>query len=750
MTVVSIEAAVRGGLTPRVVSRLMPRVVPRLVPRVMSGLIGVWLAGPLTLPAQEAPIRGFPADALPARAILERAARTTPDPARIRGYIRAMTAFPHLAGTPGSKRVAEWALARFREWGLDAQIEQYEALIPMPLEQLLEIRGAKPWRARLKEEVFAEDPDSRLPGILPPYAAYGADGDVTAEVVYVNYGLPDDYAQLDRLGISVRGKIVLARAGPHHRSVKSSNATERGAVGLIMYNDPKEDGFWLNRPYPRGPMRPPHAVERGGIKDDQYYTGDPLSPGWASKAGSRRLTRAEAKGLVTIPVLSISYADASALFDALEGPVVPSDAWKGALGLTYHVGPSRARVHMKVRSEWKTRPLYNVIARIPGATAPDEWIIAGNHHDAWVFGADDPVGAAAAVMEAARTLSDMRKTGWQPARTLVFALWDGEEQGILGSTEWAEDHGEELREKAVLYIQGDNYRRGIFTSSGSHALETFMREIARDTRDPATGRSALDLITARALGAARSAADSDAVRARPFVLTPIGANTDYAAFTMHLGITALHVAYRNTGRGTYHSAFDSFTYFERFLDPGFTYGQSQAGAFASALLRLADAPVLPWSFADAARAYRGWAQELVALSARERRGVDLTPLVAAIDTLGDAAAQYEQAHARALGAGAAALAGHAPALAAINREIRQSEQLLMLPEGLPGRPWFRNPMMGPSTYNGSVARTFPVIRDALELGDAALARQQVAAIATGVDRLSQRVRALTERLQAVR
>lgn len=729
----------------------MPTVRGARAACVVSRLAAVLLvAPPPLLAAQEAPIRGFPGDDLPARALLERAARTIPDPERIRGYVRAMTAFPHVAGTPGSRRVAEWALARFTEWGLDAQIESYEALIPMPLEQVLEIRGPTPWRARLREEVFAEDPDSRLPGILPPYAAYGADGDVTAEVIYVNYGLPDDYAQLDRLGISVRGKIVLARAGPHHRSVKSSNAMERGAVGLIMYNDPREDGFWLNRPYPRGPMRPPHAVERGGIKDDQYYTGDPLSPGWASKPGSPRLTRAEAKGLVTIPVLSISYADASALFDVLEGPVVPSEAWKGALGLTYHVGPSRAKVRMKVRSEWKNRPLYNVIARIPGATSPDEWVIAGNHHDAWVFGADDPAGAAATVLEAARTLSELRTTGWRPARTLVFALWDGEEQGILGSTEWAEDHGDELRDKAVLYIQGDNYRRGIFTSSGSHALETFMREIARDTRDPDTGRSALDLVTARALGNARNAADSAAVRARPFVLSPIGANTDYAAFAMHLGVTSLHVAYRNTGRGTYHSAFDSFAYFERFLDPGFVYGQSQAGAFASALLRLADAPVLPWSFADAARAYRGWAQELVSLSASHRRGVDIAPLVAAIDSLGDAAAQYERAYARAVDAGSAALARHAPALVAINRDLRQSEQQLLLPEGIPGRPWFRNAMTGPSTYNGSVARTFPVLRDALELGDIALAGQQVIALSAAVARLSKRVQSVSDRLSAIR
>ncbi|MBL8959811.1 MAG: M28 family peptidase [Gemmatimonadetes bacterium] len=713
--------------------------------RLRTGLLAA--AAVLFLPEltlAQAP-RGFPEGTAGARSELERFVRATPDSTRIRGYVRAMTREPHVAGTPGSKRVAEWALRQFRSWGLDARIEVYEALSPQPLEQVLEFRGARPWRARLREEVFAEDPDSRHPGIMPPYAAYGADGNVTAEVVYVNYGLPSDYAALDKMGISVRGRIVLARAGPHHRSVKSSGAMERGAVGLIMYNDPREDGFWLNRPYPRGPMRPPHAVERGGIRDDQFYTGDPLSPGWASKPGSRRLRREEAQGLVTIPVLSISYADASVLLDRMEGPVVPNDSWKGALGLTYHVGPSRDKLHMAVRSDWRTRPLYNVVARLPGVDTT-AWVIAGNHHDAWVFGADDPVGAAATVMEAARTLAELRRTGWQPQRTVVFALWDGEEYGILGSTEWAEDHGPELQAKAIAYVQGDNYRRGVLTSSGSTTLESFMREVARDTPDPATGRSALDVVIERALSTARTAADSAGVRERPFPLTPIGANTDYAAFIQHLGISSLHIAWRNTGRGTYHSAFDSFAYFERFLDPGFRYGRAQAGAFASTLLRLADAPVLPWSFVDASRAYQAWGRELVDLARTNRASVDLAPLTDALSELSEVAATHEAAFQRVMRTSRAL---DADALGAINRDTWRSEQELLLREGLPGRPWFRYPISGPSTYNGSVARTFPVLRDALELGELDTARSQVDATAAAIRRLTVRVRQLAQRLTAL-
>lgn len=719
------------------------------LPRRLT-LIAAALLGPAALTGQPLPIRGFPTDLLSERWTLERRVRETPDTARIRRTIRAMTAFPHLAGTPGSKRVAEWALAQFKSWGLDARIEEFQALMPMPVEQVLETRGPRPWRARFREEVLAEDPDSKLPGILPAYAAYGADGEVTAPVIYANYGLPEDYTALERLGVSAAGKIVLTRAGPHHRAVKVNQAAAHGAVALIMYNDPKEDGFWLNRPYPRGPMRTPYGVERGGVRDDASYPGDPASPGWGARPGARRLPRAEIQGIAPIPVLSISYTDAAALFDRLEGPVVPADAWKGALGLTYQVGPSRDQFHLKVRSDWRDRPLYDVVARIPGAKFPDQWVIAGNHHDAWVFGADDPVGAAATVMEAARSLAELVKTGWRPERTLIFALWDGEEWGCLGSVEWAEEHAEELAGKAVLYLQGDNYRRGLFTSSGSPALTTFMTEVARDTRDPATGRTALDLIAARSLGTARTAADSSLVRDHPLALTPVGANTDYAAFIQRLGVGSLHVAYRNVGRGTYHSVFDSYTYFARFLDPDWRYGQAQAGAFASALLRLADAPLLPWSFSEAGRIYRGWAEDLAALAATKGATAELAPLRAQVDSLAADGAHFEQAYQAALAAGSAALRGHADQVAAINRDLYTSERLLMVEEGFPGRPWYRNPMMGASAYNGQVARTFPTIRDALELGRAAEARSQAETAARAVGRLRDRVNRLTKALADLR
>lgn len=697
------------------------------------------------------PVRGFPADALPQLWEVDAKVRALPDTARIRRYIREMTRAPHVAGTAASKRVAQWILGQFRSWGIDAAIETYEPMIPLPLEQRLEILGPKPWKARLKEEVMAEDPDSKQLGILPPYAAYTRDGDVTAPVVYANYALPEDFVQLEKMGVDVRGKIVLARAGPHSRTVKWESASKRGAVGLITYNDPKDDGFFVNRPYPRGPMRPPNAVERGTVRSELQGAGDPLTPGWAAKPGARRLALDDpATGISTIPVLSVSYADASALFDALEGVVVPSDAWKGALGLTYHVGPSKVQVRMKVRSEWKNRPIYNVIARIPGAKHPDEWVLVGNHHDAWVYGADDPVGSAATVMEAARSLGEMLKTGWKPDRTIIIALWDGEEFGCIGSTEWVEDHAAELRAKAVTYVNADNYRKGYLTTSGSGVMETFMREIFRDTKDPATGRSALDLARDRALAVARSAADSMAALERGVTLTPLGTNTDYGPFIQHLGITSLHIAYRNVGRGTYHSVFDSYAYFERFLDPDFSYGRAQSGAVASTVLRLADAPVLPWSFSDDARYFRPWALELQALSGAKRAGIDFAPLLAAVDSLAVAGAQYDVAMQRTLSRGSAVLLANKEILAALNRAIASSEATMLLPGGVPGRSWFAYPVSSGSAYNGSVARTFPFVREPLELGDFAAARVQADALVAAVRRFAARVRDLTRQLDTIR
>ncbi|HJU75596.1 MAG TPA: M28 family peptidase, partial [Gemmatimonadaceae bacterium] len=408
-------------------------------------------------------IRGYPPDQLDSLRALETALRKTPDTALVRQYLRTMSEAPHHAGSPGARTVAEWALAKFREWGLEASIEEFEALLPTPIERRVELLHPTRFVAKMQEPILPEDKDSGDEGQLPTYNAYGADGDVQGELVFANYGLAEDYAYLDSIGVDLRRKIVIVKYGRGVRSAKIKQAVERGAVACIIYSDPEEDGFTRGDVYPVGPWRPADAVQRGTALDyAAIYAGDPLSPGWGSVKGSRRLPRTEAKSLPTIPVVPLSYGDAKPLLEALGGNAVPNDNWKGGLPIDYRIGPGPARVRVRSRSDWKVGPLYNVIARIPGAVDPNEWIVVGNHHDGWVNGARDPVSGAAGLLEAARALARLTQTGWRPRRTIVFALWDGEEWGLLGSTEWAEHHADELRDKAVIYFNTDSYERGVF------------------------------------------------------------------------------------------------------------------------------------------------------------------------------------------------------------------------------------------------------------------------------------------------
>ncbi len=705
------------------------------MPRLRLAMLAVAVATTgTTANGQSPPVRGFPADALAELSRLERQVRATPDTARLRSYLRELTRLPHLAGTAGSKRVADWALAQFRSWGLASSIEVYEGLLPLPLAQRLELLGPTRYRARLVEPPIAEDPDSKQPGVLPAYVSYGADGDVTAELVYANYGLPEDYQGLARLGIDVRGKLVIVRTGPHLRHIKGTEAQRFGALGVIMYHDPMEDGYWIGPVYPEGQMRPAFAVERGGAGDNSFFTGDPLTPGWASKPGGRKLDPEDSPLLQKIPMMSISYGDALPLLRALGGPMVPEDSWKGALPIPYRVGPGPARVRMMVKSEWKSRPIYNVIARIEGKVHPDQWIVIGCHHDAWVYGADDPAAAAASLMETARTFAVMATAGWRPDRTLVFALWDAEEQGHIGSVEWVEDHAEELRQKVVMYFNADNYRKGIFTASGSHTLETFVREVARDTPDPSTGRSVLDVL---------------GQTGRDFALTPVGSGTDYVGFLHYLGVPSVHIAYRNAGRGTYHSVYDSYTYFTRFLDPTFGYGQSQAAVFGAAILRMAQTPVMPWSFTDAARTYRGYHDEIRQHPNTAAGGVDLGSIRDAVIQLEGAAREFDEAFDHAISLGSTGLTRHQEALRTINATIYQSERELLIPGGLPGRPWYQHSMYAQGLYGGAPVKTIPAVREAIEQGRFAEARDQVPVAAAALIRLAARARSTATQLKAL-
>jgi N-acetylated-alpha-linked acidic dipeptidase len=688
------------------------------------------LAAPLRA-QQPAPISGFPADQLAAQARRETLARAVPSRDTLRALVRLLSAVPHEAGTERSRHVAEVLLARYRALGLAAHIEQFEALMPRPVSRTLQLEGSSPFTAGLKEPALPQDPTTGQADQLPTFNAYSPDGDVTAELVYVNYGRPDDYRVLDSLGISVKGKIVIARYGQSWRGIKPKVAAERGAIGCIIYSDPRDDGYFVGDVYPGGSMRPGTGVQRGSVMDMPTYPGDPESPGWASVPGGRRLTQAEAVTLEKIPVLPIGYDDALPLLRTLGGPVAP-EAWRGALPITYHLGPGTAPVHLAVTFEWRTRPLYDVIATIRGAVWPDQWVIYGNHHDAWVNGAEDPISGQAALDETARSIAALLKTGWRPARTIVFASWDGEEWGLLGSTEWAEAHADELRAKAVVYYNSDTNDAGWIGAQGSHALERFITEVSRDITDPKTGKSALQAaLDHRRAQRTRSDTSSDTT----FTLGALGSGSDYTAFIDHLGVPSVDVRYGGAANsGIYHSIYDSWTFYERFLDSGYVYGVTEAQTMATAMLRMADAPLLPFDFRASARRYRKYVDEIAHLAAGNdtTKGLDLTAVRTALDRLDTAAVAYDQA--RSGLDGVRDLARRRAALGAVNRLLAASEQALTDSAGLPRRPWFRHLVYAPGAYTGYGVKTLPGIREAVELRHAAESQAEAARVAAALTR----------------
>lgn len=704
--------------------------------------------------AQTQPIRGFATDVLEERARLESVLRDTPDTALLREYMLVMSEEPHHAGSPASRRVAEYALAKLQSWGLDAEIEEFEALMPVPVARQVELLGPTRYVAKLEEPEIPEDKDSGDENQLPTYNAYSADGDVTGELVFVNYGIPADYEQLERMGIDVAGKVVIAKYGRSWRGIKPKVAAEHGAVACIIYSDPEDDGYYVDDVYPEGPMRPWMGVQRGSVMDMPTYTGDPLTPGWGSKPGGRKLDRSEARTLMTIPVLPISYGDAQPLLDALGGPVAPDEDWKGALPITYHVGPGPARVRVRLEFDWQVRPLYDVVARIPGTTADDQWVIHGNHHDAWVNGADDPISGAVALMESARSFSQLLETGWRPRRTIVLALWDGEEWGLLGSTEWAEFHGEELERNAVMYFNTDSNSRGWLNAAGSHSLETFVRQVARDIDDPDSGESALAAGMTHDLDEAKTAKDSTRIRDRGFRIGALGSGSDYTAFIDHLQVAAVNMGHGGgQPAGIYHSIYDSYDFYTRFLDPGFAYGKAQAGALGTAVLRMADAPLLPFKFSDAARTYGEYVEELEKLAVEkqgEYHGLDLSAVHRAVERLAAAGEAFDMAFDATTSRGTAWLERRARDLTAINREIYLTERDLRIGTGLPRREWFRHAIYAPGYYTGYGVKTMPGIREAVEQGDLDEAQVQTALVAAAINRMADRVGGVTERLRALR
>lgn len=721
--------------------------------------------------AAKPPMRGFSADAAAQQLALERRFDALLDPEDQRRWLKELSSAPTHVGSPKARANAEFMLAKYREWGWDARIETFEVLYPTPKHISLELLGPKPYTARLREPPVRGDASSAVEGGLPPYNIYGADGDVTAPLVYVNRGMPDDYEELERRGIDVRGKIVIARYGGGWRGLKPKLAQQHGAVGCLIYSDPRDDGYFVGDTYPEGGWRPADGVQRGSVVDMQVYPGDPLTPGVGSTADAERLALEDAKTLLEIPVLPISHADAMPLLGSLGGPVAPA-GWRGALPITYHIGPGEAKARLVVQSEWTRKPVHDVIAVMRGSTEPDRWVVRGNHHDGWMFGAWDPLAGNVAMMAEAKAIGELVKQGWRPKRTLVYASWDGEEAGLLGSTEWAEAHAEELRDKAVLYLNSDSNGRGFLGAAGSHSLQHLVNQVAAGVVDPQTKASVLDRARAKmrldGAGGDASAADkADADIAASGGDLPIGAlgsGSDYSAFLEHLGIASLNIGFGGESEqgGVYHSRYDTFEHYVRFGDPGFAYGVALSKVAGHVMLRMADADLLPMRFGDFSDTLDRYVEELHKLVDDTRKAtekqhelldakvyalvadptrpvaaprrdsavpeIDLSPLDASAKRLERSAKAFDEAFAAQAARG---FAMPAERQREINALMGRMEQALTDPDGLPGRAWFRHMIYAPGMLTGYGVKTVPGVREAIEARDWQQA-ERYAAITAGV------------------
>src|SRR5690349_4601112 len=554
---------------------------------------------------------GFTAATSHAERDLENKFRAIPDPKNLRDYMQKLSARPHHVGSPYDKQNAEWILSQFKSWGLDAQIEQFDVLFPTPKERVLELTEPTHYTARLQEPPVPGDPTSNQQSEqLPTYNAYSIDGDVTGRLVYVNYGLQHDYEELDRLGVSVKGAIVIARYGNSWRGIKPKIAAEHGAIGCIIYSDPRDDGYFQGDVFPEGPMRNENGVQRGSVMDMPIYPGDPTTPGVGSKGDVKRLALKDIPTLTKIPTLPISYGDAKPLLAALKGPVAP-ESFRGALPITYHVGPGPAKVHLKVAFNWDIKPVYDVVFKITGSESPDQWIVRGNHHDGWVNGAEDPISGQIALLEEARALSQLLKQGWKPKRTIIYCAWDGEEPMLLGSTEWAEFHADELRQHAAIYINSDVNERGYFEAGGSHSLEAFVNEVAKDIQDPEKQISVWKRKQANEIERGDADEKKEARQRADLRIDPLGSGTDFTTFLDHLGVASLNISFAGEDQeGIYHSIYDDFYWYTHFSDKDFVYSRALSQTIGSMVMRFADADVLPYQFTDLADTMKKYDEEL--------------------------------------------------------------------------------------------------------------------------------------------
>ena len=738
----------------------------RFAPLILLPLLALSAGAQPPAPAASgAPLLGFSDARAAEQRALEARFDSSLKAADLREWMQRLSARPHHVGSPYGKENAEFMAGLFRSWGYQTRIEEFQVLFPTPKVRLLEMEAPTHYKASLAEPAIPEDATSgQTAEQLPIYNAYSIDGDVTGELVYVNFGVPKDYEELERRGIDVKGKIVIARYYGSWRGIKPKVAAEHGAVGCIIFSDPHEDGYFQGDVYPKGGWRAERSAQRGSVADMPVYSGDPLTPGVGATADAKRLEVKSAPTLTKIPVLPISYADALPLLKAMGGAMAP-EGWRGSLPIPYHLGPGPARVHLKLEFNWDLVTARDVIARLPGAERPDEWIVRGNHHDGWVNGAMDPLSGMVTVLAEARAVGELAKTGWRPKRTIVYAAWDGEEPGLLGSTEWAETHAEELREHAAVYINSDSNSRGYFGAGGSQQLETFVNQVVRDVPDPEKGISVADRTLAATVVFGSPEEAQEARGSKTFRINPLGSGSDYTPFLQHLGIAALDIGYGGEEEyGQYHSIYDSFSHYTRFGDPKFEYGVAMAKTGGRVTLRLADAEVLPFDFDRFTVAVSRYADEVAKLAddmrkeseERSRRLDDKTfeavddptqtwvapkrldpvpylnfaPLQNAVATLKKSAGDYQKAYA------AATAGGKMPSpdvQARLNAILLKAERALTRPEGLPRRSWYVHQIYAPGYYTGYGVKTLPAVREAIEQRNWQEATAQIPIVAAVIE-----------------
>lgn len=734
--------------------------------RRLAFLIGLILCLPLvTIGQQEeqASLAGYFGNSPANEQGWEQKFQAIPSPDNMKADMQLLAARPHHVGSPYDAQNSQWILAQYKKWGWDAHIETFYVLFPTPKERELELLAPTHYVAKLQEPTVPGDPtSSQHSEQLPTYNAYSADGDVTAPLVYVNYGVPEDYEQLERMGISVKGKIVITLYGHSWRGIKPKLAAEHGAIGCLIYSDPRDDGYYQGDVYPKGPWRPDQGVQRGSVMKMEIYPGDPLTPGVGATKDAKRLAIKDAKTIESIPVQPISYGDAEPLLAALGGPVAPEN-WRGALPITYHVGPGPAKVHLKLAFNWDIKPIHDVIAKLPGSVFPDEWVIRGNHYDGWVNGAEDPIAGQVALLEEARAMGELYKQGWRPKRTVIYCSWDGEEPALLGSTEWVEEHMDELTAHAVAYINSDTNGRGYLQAEGSHSLETLVNNIADGIQDPekniSVGRR---LRLARILRAEnpkdRQKLESDA----NLVIGDLGSGSDYSPFIDHAGISSIDFGFGGeAGGGIYHSIYDDYYWYSHFDDPTEQYGRTLSQTAGTTVMRLADADVVPMDFTGLTDAIGRFLAELKKLNQTERDQIDeqnkeiqegvftatadptktyvppspqapapsldFSAMDTALANLNKSTQRYQAAFNKEQQNGASVPAN--ASLESVNRALIQTERDLLSPDGLPGRPWYKHELYAPGIYTGYGVKTIPAVREAIEQKNWQQATEEIGVVA---------------------